>query len=104
VDVERTQEIPSGFRLEQNYPNPFNPSTVISYQLPIASRIELRVFDALGREEAILVDAVKSPGNYSVRFDGSRLPSGVYLCRMQVRSMEDGRSLFMQTRRLVLLK
>jgi hypothetical protein len=104
VDVERTQEIPSGFRLEQNYPNPFNPETVVSYQLPVASRIELRVFDALGREEAMLVDAVKSPGNYSVRFDGSRLPSGVYLCRMQVRSIEDGRSLFMQTRRLVLLK
>ncbi len=74
--------LPETFALEQNHPNPFNPTTVIRYQLSVASRADLRVFDILGREVAVLANGVQSPGRYSVMFDASELPSGTYFCRL----------------------
>jgi hypothetical protein len=89
--------IARGFQLYQNYPNPFNPTTVISFQVPVVSMVRLAVYDLLGREIATLVNEKKSPGSYSVRFDGSGLTSGVYLYRLQS-------DLFVQTRKLVVLR
>ncbi|HEY9164628.1 MAG TPA: YCF48-related protein [Candidatus Kryptonia bacterium] len=74
---------PSSFGLSQNFPNPFNPTTTINYQLPKRSRITLKVYDALGREVATLVDGQKNAGEYKVTFDGSRYASGVYFYRIQ---------------------
>jgi hypothetical protein len=73
---------PSRFELSQNYPNPFNPTTVVSYQLPVASWVKLAVYDVLGREVAVLVNEKKDPGRYQVRWDAGNCPSGVYFCRM----------------------
>jgi hypothetical protein len=78
VSNEVSSEIPTSITLHQNYPNPFNPSTVISYQLTGNSMVSLRVFDALGREVAVLVDELKSAGSHQVTFDASGLASGVY--------------------------
>jgi hypothetical protein len=72
------KEQPYGFRLAQNYPNPFNPVTRISYQLPFAGIVKLCVFDILGREVVNLVNREQIPGNYTVNFNGTGLPSGVY--------------------------
>jgi GH18 family chitinase len=74
---------PAGFALKQNYPNPFNPSTVIDYEIPGTSEVTLSVFDILGREVAVLVKGEKAPGSYSIRFDGSNLPGGVYIYRLE---------------------
>jgi hypothetical protein len=80
---ERTAEnIPHSFKLEQNYPNPFNPTTAISYQLLANSFVRIDVFDILGRNVAVLVEGEQKPGAYTVRFDASSLPSGVYLYRL----------------------
>jgi hypothetical protein len=68
--------------LSQNYPNPFNPSTTISYRLPTASRVTVRVFNALGQEVAVLVDEDKQAGVYQVRWTAN-VPSGVYFYRIQ---------------------
>ena len=78
VSAEIEPEQPKSITLHQNYPNPFNPSTVISYQLTGNSMVSLRVFDALGREVAVLVDVLKSAGRHQVTFDAARLASGVY--------------------------
>ena len=79
---------PGKFSLEQNYPNPFNPLTTIEYSVPEAMTpsekhlVILKVYDILGNETATLVNEQKSAGIYEVKFDGSRLPSGVYLYRL----------------------
>jgi hypothetical protein len=92
-----TGEIPASFVLRQNYPNPFNPTTTIRYELPQAAKVTLKVYDVLGREIVTLVDQAKEAGVYEVKFDGSNLPSGIYLYRMEAGPT-------VSTKKLVLLK
>ncbi len=89
--------LPDKYTLHQNYPNPFNPSTQISFDLTKANHVSLKVFDLLGRKVVTLVDDVQSVGSHSVVFDGSGLPSGIYLCRLQAGN-------FTTTKKMVLLK
>src|SRR5690606_4167000 len=81
--TEDQAELPHAIVLEQNYPNPFNPSTTISYTLPAAMKVNLVVFDVLGRQVAKLVDEQQSAGRYEVSFDGAGLASGLYYYRLE---------------------
>jgi hypothetical protein len=94
--------IPTENALMQNYPNPFNPTTSIQYQLPDAGFVTLKVFDMLGREVAVLVNAERAAGQYTVQWDASAMPSGMYCYQMTARGEKSGS--FVQTRRMVLLK
>ncbi len=85
------------FSLNQNFPNPFNPTTVISYQLSVNSHVTLKVYDVLGREVETLVNERESAGKYSVKFDRTNLPSGVYFYRIQAGT-------FTETKKLMVLK
>jgi hypothetical protein len=96
-DRSAVPERARGFALLQNFPNPFNPATLISYQLPVVSDVNLVVHDMLGREVCRLVNERKQPGTYTVRFDGTGLSSGVYFCTLTAGS-------FTQTRKLLLLR
>jgi photosystem II stability/assembly factor-like uncharacterized protein len=98
--VEHPQ-VATQFQLSQNYPNPFNPTTSIKYQVESRQYVTLTVYDVLGRLVATLVDREKAPGSYTVTFDGSKLPSGIYLYRLQAGPPTGG---FTQTRRMVLVK
>ena len=85
---EITGVLPNDFALEQNYPNPFNPSTVIRFQLPVSSEVKLTIYNLTGQLVRTLVDAQKSAGRHEVVWDGrsdagERLPSGVYLYRIE---------------------
>jgi photosystem II stability/assembly factor-like uncharacterized protein len=82
VEDRPASRLPVKFGLEQNYPNPFNPSTVVSYQLPVARNVKLAIYDLLGREVAVLLDEVKSPGTYEATWNAAGFSSGVYFCRM----------------------
>jgi hypothetical protein len=95
-------EIPAQIALLDNYPNPFNPTTIINYQLPVMSRISLKVYDLLGREVVTLADGLKEAGYHTATFDGSRLSSGVYFTRLTVQPQE-GKP-FVQVRKMVLSK
>ncbi len=99
---EENLSIPADFYLGQNYPNPFNPTTTITYRLPENSLTLLRVFDALGREVAMLVDRQQGAGAYAATFDGTKFPSGVYFCRLDAQG-SDGRR-FSSTKKLMLVK
>jgi hypothetical protein len=83
TDVDNSPTSPTKYELRQNYPNPFNPVTTISYHLPLSSHVILKVFDILGREVATLVNARKEAGQYSIRWDASAMPSGMYFYYLQ---------------------
>ena len=89
-------EIPEQARLMQNYPNPFNPETTISYSIDKANLVSLQVFNSLGQQVATLVNGPVSPGEYSVSFDATDLPSGTYFYMMSV-----GEQLFKQKMTLI---
>jgi len=81
--VSEQDPIPSQYKLWQNFPNPFNPSTTIQYSVPRTSRINLRVYDLLGREVSTLVNDVKQPGVYKTVWDTQDMASGVYFLRIR---------------------
>ena len=89
--------LPEEYNLFGNYPNPFNPSTIIRYELPKQSYVNLTIYDVLGREVAVLVNEQKPAGRYEIKFDAKNLPSGIYLFRINA---ED----FVKTRKMLLLK
>lgn len=92
------QSIPSnGYGLFQNYPNPFNPATVISYQIPEAGKVEIKIIDTLGREVAGLVNQEMAAGKHEIRFNAKDLPGGIYFCNLKSGS-------YSETRKLVLVK
>ncbi|WP_337872722.1 T9SS type A sorting domain-containing protein [Ignavibacterium sp.] len=85
VSVEKyTDLIPTNIYLDQNYPNPFNPSTTIKFGVTKASNVDLRVFDMLGNEVAVIVNnQYMEAGNYSTKFNAEGLASGIYLYQLK---------------------
>ncbi len=94
-------QTPIEFSLSQNYPNPFNPSTTIKFSIPSnggnSVPVQLKVYDILGNEVAVLVNENKSPGYYEVIFNGNKFASGVYFYRLNVGSN-------VQIKKMILLK
>ncbi len=95
------------YDLEQNYPNPFNPATHFRFSVPEAHQpsaeisnlqlVTLKIYDVIGKEVATIVREEMKPGNYTVRWDASEFPSGIYFSRLLSGT-------FSATRKLVLLK
>ncbi len=88
VAVEEV-ELPNGFKLHQNYPNPFNPETNIAFTLIRAGTVNLSIYNLLGQRVATLVRGYQAPQTYTVRWNGTdnsgaRVPSGLYLYRLEV--------------------
>jgi hypothetical protein len=98
TSVERlSTDLPTHFSLEQNYPNPFNPSTTIKYEIPVESRVSLKVFNILGQEVVTLVNEEQKAGYKSVEWNAANVASGVYFYRLQAGD-------FTASRKLLLLK
>ncbi len=104
-DVADEDNIPTKFSLKQNYPNPFNPTTTINYTISNVgdanfaspTTVKLIVYDILGQEVATLVNKKQTAGEYSVRFNASKLPSGIYFYTLRAGN-------FAQTRKMILMK
>lgn len=93
---ESKNEIPKEYSLV-NYPNPFNPTTVITYSLPEAGMVSLKVYNTLGQVVADLVNENKSVGIHKVSFNARNLTSGIYICQIQVNK-------FSMSKKLLLVK
>lgn len=89
--------VPTTYKLQQNYPNPFNPATNISFDIPKNEFVNITVFNSLGQQVAVLVNEYKSAGSYSVNYNATGLPSGVYIYRMQAGQ-------FTETMKMTLIK
>lgn len=97
IDNQQKKDNLKQFTLAQNYPNPFNPATTIQYTLPVYGAVNVVVYNVLGKKVATLVNEIKSPGTYSVNFNATDLPSGIYFYNI----VSGG---FSATRKMILLK
>ncbi|MFI5251698.1 MAG: M1 family aminopeptidase [Bacteroidota bacterium] len=95
--MQDIKNIPESYSLEQNYPNPFNPTTIIRYNLPEQTVVNLAIFNVLGQKIATLVNSAQNAGYQAVQFDASRLPSGIYVYRLTAGN-------FTQMRKMVLMR
>jgi len=95
--VEVNVDVLNRLELQQNYPNPFNPVTTISYNLPNVSKVKLVVYDVTGSGVATLVNDFQSAGKHTVKFNASKIASGVYYYRIQAGDI-------VQTKKMLLLK
>lgn len=103
LDVDEDQnDIPNDFHLAQNYPNPFNPSTKIDFSIPVTAHVTISIYNTLGQETATIVDELKSPGNYSIVWNGvdahgRTVSSGIYMYRIKAGE-------FVATRKMALVQ
>lgn len=87
TSVKESGSNPGAFSLLQNFPNPFNPETRIRFTLPSGGDVKIKVYDALGKEVAVLLNQSMNPGTFEVEWNGTdragnKLGSGIYFCRM----------------------
>ncbi len=83
--------LPSGYKLFNIYPNPFNPTAVITYEIPKAVHVYLKVYDILGKEISVLEEGVKQAGKHEVIFNGVNFSSGVYFVVLKTEGFVDSR-------------
>ena len=100
--IEQTAAVPSVFGLEQNYPNPFNPSTTLRFRIMESGSVTLKIFNLLGKEVATLVNGHAKAGTFSIVWDASHQPSGVYVARLV--SVSESKQMSTESRRLMLVK
>jgi hypothetical protein len=91
TDLNKSQilNVPKSVELFQNYPNPFNPSTKINYSIKEPGEVKITIFNEVGQQIRTLVDEAKSPGNYTIAWDGmdskgNHLSSGLYFYQLKV--------------------
>jgi len=104
VNSDAGQSLPSSFKLYQNYPNPFNPSTTIKFAIPelnqdqtIGSDIIIKIYDVIGNEIEELIKRECSPGVHEIRYNASKLTSGIYYYQLKSEN-------FVQTKKMILVK
>ena len=96
VSTEDWPDIPADYGLH-NFPNPFNPITQITFTLPATDQVTLTIYNALGQEIQLLLNERLKSGVYTIPFDGSRFPSGIYYYNLRAGS-------FSQTKAMTLTK
>jgi hypothetical protein len=95
VDIEKEDEV-FNYELHQNYPNPFNPTTTIRYKLPKETLVVLEVYNMVG-QKVQRIEKNSKRGINEIKFNGSDLPNGMYIYKLQADN-------FTKVRKMVLLK
>ncbi len=98
VDIKDKENLlPEKFSLEQNYPNPFNPETTIKYSIAKATNVKIEIFNPLGQFVSELTNSIKTPGNYTAKFNAGDLSSGIYYYKIVT-------EYFVDTKKMMLIK
>jgi hypothetical protein len=97
ADKPNGSTMPDQFRLYQNYPNPFNAVTNIQFEVAIAGRVQISIYNILGQEVMTIRDKIMSPGMYVIQFDASMLSSGLYFYQLEAGD-------FKATEKMILIK
>jgi len=109
IDLKKEQAVSSenltlnDLVLLPNYPNPFNPTTTITYQLPEEATVKLAIYAADGSLVTTLVEEREAAGVYSMKWDATAQPSGIYFCRLAAEPVTQAKP-FCTTTKLLLLK
>lgn len=103
INDDIAESIPNEFLLKQNYPNPFNPVTTIDYNLQSDGYALITLYDVTGRKIKDMINNYMSAGHYSIKIDGSSMPSGIYYYRLEVKNSNQ-KSIFSSTRKMALIK
>jgi hypothetical protein len=96
--------LPVTFSLSQNYPNPFNPSTTILYGVPERSSVKISVYTMLGQRVDEISHGSVEAGYYEYLFDGTHLPSGVYVYRIEAVSEQNVKNVYRNVKKMMLMK
>jgi outer membrane protein assembly factor BamB len=106
VQIDSKLLVPEAFAIYQNYPNPFNLTTTIKYQVPVAAKVSICIYDLQGRLVNNLVDSQHNPGYYSVIWSGKNrkgqtLSSGMYFYQFRAKSENNS---YLRTKKMLILK
>jgi len=97
TSVNTDSKILSEFSLSQNYPNPFNPVTTISYSIPLKTNVKIVIYNTLGETITTLINKEQKRGKHKIRFNASRLPSGIYFYKLTTKD-------YSNTKKMILIK
>ena len=93
--------VPKKFNISQNYPNPFNPATKIDFEVPVDSKVDIKIYDITGREIKTLLNENKQAGYYTVELNAGNLASGNYFYRV---TCDQGQEKYVETKKMTLVK
>jgi hypothetical protein len=96
-------QLPQEYRIKQNFPNPFNAETVIPLELPQRSNVKLEIFNVKGQLLGLPFEHVYDAGWPKIRWNASRLPSGIYFYRITAEGLERGGK-FVDAGKMLVLK
>lgn len=108
INLNAGNRMPTQYLMMPNYPNPFNPSTLIRYELPEQSRVELMIYNISGQKVATLVDGIQPAGFHHISWKGQNtfgqeVASGMYFCVMMAKALDSEKS-YGKTNKLLLIK
>ncbi len=92
---QSVNEIPEVYSLDQNYPNPFNPFTTIKFSIPKGNFVVIKLYDILGKEIQNILNEPLEAGKYSVDFNASALPSGIYFYQITAGNFTDTKKMIL---------
>ncbi len=109
VKIQAVDKIPGDFNLSVGYPNPFNHKTLFEYTLKREARVEIKIFNLLGKEVKTLLDAQRAASQYGVSWDGRDemekvVPNGVYFVRMKAFASDGAEVVFEQTQKFTVVR
>ena len=97
MSADDDHQLIKSYSLDPAYPNPFNPTTTIEFSIPRTEFVTVKVYNLVGHEITTLINDELFTGNYSIKWDGSHQPSGLYFVQIESGS-------FYKTRKMMLLK